>query len=59
MIDVVASCTLGTTPCNDVGTGTSSLVPGWGVVLIIVGAIALIAGFVGLLIRANHRQPWS
>ena len=56
---VLASCTIGSAQCDDVGTGAAVPVPWWIWVLIAIGTIALIAGFIGLLQRANRNRPWD
>lgn len=59
MLIVIASCAIGSAQCADVGTGATVPVPWWIWVLIVIGAIALIAGFIGLLLRANRKRPWD
>lgn len=59
MLSILASCALGTDPCDDVGTVTTGLLPWWSIVLVVLGAVALIVGLVGLLLRADRRRPWD
>lgn len=60
MLGIVASCALGVDPCDDTGLMTSSVLPWWGIALVALGAIALVAlGLAGLLRRAHRRRPWD
>lgn len=55
---VVASCVIGTDPCDDSHVVYVGF-PWWTVIVVTVGALALIAGFVALLVRADRRRPWD
>jgi len=59
VLSILASCTLGTNPCDDVGSDTTGVLPWWGVALVVLGAVALVAGLVGLLLRADRNRPWD
>jgi hypothetical protein len=58
VIVVVASCAIGTDPCND----SSAVYRGfawWAAVIATVVALALVAGLVALLVRAHRHRPWD
>lgn len=59
MLIVFAACTIGSAQCSDVGTGAAVPVPWWLWVLIVIGFAALVAGYVGILLRANRKRPWD
>lgn len=57
MLTGLASCTLGTDPCDDSGGGLST--PWWILALLVLAALAIAAGVVGLLVRPHRGRPWD
>lgn len=58
MIGVVASCVIGTDPCDDSGSVAVG-VPWWLVAGAVVVVVALIVAFIALLVRVDRRRPWD
>jgi hypothetical protein len=58
VIVVVASCVIGTDPCND-SSAVYTGFPWWAAVIATVVALALVAGLVALLVRAHRHRPWD
>jgi fructose-1,6-bisphosphatase/inositol monophosphatase family enzyme len=58
VIAVVASCMIGTDPCDD-SPAVYVGFPWWAVAIATVVALALVAGLVALLVRAHRHRPWD